>query len=181
MPSRTPRSLRTRLLSTASLAVLSFGLVAAGALPGGGLHDLMEDMKDNFRTVMRGLSAEAKGEGEADSDALVAATAEMQRLLLLSKAEMPSNLEEIGEADRPAHITAFRIDMAKALISSLELEIKLLEGDHEGALELARNSLIKERDDGHDKYQSDHDDDSDSDSHERSRDGRGKGRGDRDR
>jgi hypothetical protein len=156
MPASFPSRL---LLPVIALAVLSIGwavatpAVSSTALSGDGpdLHDIMKAMKKSLKIIGTSLQDPA-----ADAQVL-AAVGEMQVLLLAAKRHDPSNLNEVPRADRKAHTAAFRADIAKTLIETLNLEIAVLEGRRDEAMGYVMGSLKDMRDAGHDKYEPDDD------------------------
>ncbi len=130
-----------------ALAVVSVAWSTAPTQDGPELHDLMRGVKKSLRTVGDALKDPA-----GDAQALEA-LAEMEVLLLASKGHDPTNLSEVERADRESHRAAYRADMARTLITALELEIAILEGRRDAAAEMLRGPLLQQRNDGHDKYQ----------------------------
>ena len=141
------RPFRRWILPVLALAVVSVAWSAAPTQDGPDLHDLMRGVKKSLRTLGDALKDPA-----ADAQALDA-LAEMEVLLLASKGHDPSNLAEVPRGDRDGHRAAYRADMARTLITTLELEIALLEGRRDAAAEMLRGPLLQQRNDGHDKYQ----------------------------
>jgi hypothetical protein len=111
------------------------------------LHAAMEGLKADLRKLGGLLKA-----GDKQSDAL-AAVADMQRLVLEAKLLQPSNLPEIAEAGRPAHVLAYRKQMAELLQEVATLEIDVIDGENAAALELIKGRLTEMRDVGHEKFQ----------------------------
>ena len=137
------------------LAVAAFALVAlvgsAARSPGGDepqtLHDAMEGMKDGLKAIGSALQSEGGLEQALEG------CRRMEVFMLVAKNLEPTNLPEIEEARRPAHIAAFRADLARALQQVLELEIAVLEGRQVDALAMVRGKIFPLRDAAHDKYQ----------------------------
>ena len=144
-------SVHRRLLPVLALAAVSIAWAVATPLAvtadGPDLHDLMKGIKKNLKVVGAGLSDPA-----ADASVLDA-LAEMEVLLLAAKGHEPSNLDEVPRAERAAHTAAYRADMARALMETLQLEIAVLEGRRDEAVDIARGSLKDMRDAGHEKYE----------------------------
>ena len=116
------------------------------------LHELMGKMKENLKRLGRTLASP-----EGDLSAALESLSEMERLALAAKLEQPNNLDEIPEAQRPEQITSFRRDMVAALQVMLELELAILDGEREAAMEMLRGPLLKARKSGHKKYQKEED------------------------
>lgn len=149
-----------RLLPVLALASVSIAWAVASPVTatsavtadGPDLHDLMKGLKNNLRTVGKGLADPA-----ADASVL-AAINEMEVLLLAAKGHKPSNLDEVPRDQRTAHTLAYRADIARTLIETLNLEIAVLEGRREEAVDIVRGKLKDMRDAGHEKYEPSDDD-----------------------
>ena len=134
----------------AILALASVCIAWGASTPtteGPDLHDLMKGVKKNLKVVGQSLQDPA-----ADARAL-AALVEMETLLLASKAHDPSNLSEVPRDARDAHRSAYRADMARVLVETLNLEVALLEGRREDAVKILKESLYAMREAGHEAYQ----------------------------
>lgn len=121
----------------------------------GGPHDdgeselglAMESLKADLRKLGGFLKA-----GDKQAEAL-AVIANMQRGVLDAKLLPPSNLSEIAEGERPAHVLLYRKEMAMLLQEFAALEIDVIEGANAAALERMKGKLAEMRDAGHDKFQ----------------------------
>ena len=111
------------------------------------LHDNMKQIKKHLKVV--GTSVE----DSASREKVLAAITQMEGLMLLSKLEDPSNLSEKPEAKRAAHTIAFRKDMIASLIEVLKLEVAVLDGDTEMAVEIIKGPLYSMRSEAHERYQ----------------------------
>jgi hypothetical protein len=136
--------------------LLTAALAAAAADPKGPpppraaddvVHDAMEGLKKQLK-----LLATATPDPARRAEAL-GALSEMQRFVLVAKAEKPSNLGERPEAERPAHALAFRRDLAQLLAELARIEIALCEDRPDDALLSVKGVLPELREAGHDKYQ----------------------------
>jgi len=141
------RPFRRWLLPVLALAVVSVAWSTAPTPDGPELHDLMRGLKKNLRTVGDALKDPA-----GDAQALEA-LGEMEVLLLAAKKMEPTNLPEVARDDREAHTVAFRADLARTLITTLEMEIAVLEGRRDAAAELLRGPLLELRNESHEKYE----------------------------
>jgi len=138
------------LFVVAALALVGLVISAAAPPPGDDkltLHDAMDGMKDGLKTIGSAL------QGEGTEDEVLEGCQRMQTYMLAAKVLEPTNLDEVEEAKRPAHIAAFRADMARAMQKVLEIEIASLEGRKDDALAIVRGDLFSMRDAAHDKYQ----------------------------
>lgn len=141
-----------KLCSYCLIAFASIFAMTSAARPpatlseGPDFSDLMIGIKKSMKTVSLSI------EDPAASARALAAVNEMEVMLLAAKTHEPSNLNEVPRADRKAHATAFRVDLAKTLIETLKLEIAILEGRRDEAMSYVRGSLRDMRDAGHDKY-----------------------------
>jgi hypothetical protein len=107
---------------------------------------------------MEGLKTHLKGAAMAlqnpdDRDAALVHIAELQRLVLLSKLEAPSNLNEVPEEERAEHRASFRRDLALVLREFVEMEIHVLDGETEKAFARVIDPLYPMRETAHEKYQ----------------------------
>ena len=142
----------TKICSFCLIAIAAVFVMASAATPaamlsdGPDLQDLMGGIKKNMKIV--GLSVE---DPAANARAL-AAVNEMEVMLLAAKTHGPPNLNEVPRADREAHAIAFRVDLAKTLIETLKIEIAVLEGRRDEAMDFLRGPLREMRDAGHEKY-----------------------------
>lgn len=89
-----------------------------------------------------------KPEQKADS---LGHVAEMQAATLASKGLVPAMATRLPEAERPAFVTAYRIDMVAMLSALLELELALLEDRHEEANAIFKRVRAME-DSGHERF-----------------------------
>jgi len=114
------------------------------------LHEIMEQMKDNLKRLGRSLA-----EPSDDLSDALHYISEMQRLALEAKQQQPNNLDEIPEDQRGEHVKSFRRDILGALQVMVELELAILDGQPEQALELLKGPLLSARKEGHKRYQKD--------------------------
>lgn len=140
------------LWSILPTADLSAGLRAAPRAEDehSALHEIMEKIKDNLKRLGRSLSDPSK-----DLSAALEYISEMERLALEAKHEQPNNLDEIPEEQHQEHLTSFRRDLIGALKVMLELELAILDGKREEAMEMLKGPLLKARKGAHKKYQKD--------------------------
>jgi hypothetical protein len=139
-----------RPLLIVAFAALATVLVAAQDRPsddGVSLEDLMYGMKNNLKTLAQSLSS------PDGSERALGAVREMQVLSIASKDALPLTILDLPEEDRAAKTAAYQVDMARLLIELAEMEIEILEGRPEGAMERVAGSLFKLRDASHDKWQ----------------------------
>jgi hypothetical protein len=113
------------------------------------LRVTMETMKTHLKGLAMALQ---RPDGR---DAALGEVAELQRLVLAAKLESPPKLDDLPEADRAAHASGFRRELAAVLRELAELEIDLLEGRSEAAQARVRKSLFEMRERAHERYQRD--------------------------
>ncbi|MGF1484158.1 MAG: hypothetical protein ACFBZ8_07335 [Opitutales bacterium] len=119
---------------------------------GGGnpLHDKMEAMQDPYRTLGRSL----RRPDSADLAALLEAVHQLQLLTVETKVMVPKKVETVAEAERAAFVLAYRQKQIATLMTLLELEQALLEGDVEQAAEIY-SAVRTHRSEGHAQFQDD--------------------------
>lgn len=113
-----------------------------------------EPIEEAMGGIMGGLKALSKSLADpAQNEASLAALTSMQEHALAGKTLAPTNMDEIDEKDRPAHLLAYRADMTRLLRELCEMEIEVCEGKNEEAKARIRNGLIPLRNESHQKYQ----------------------------
>ncbi len=112
----------------------------------GPLLELMEGLKEHLKGVAMGLQA-------SDDAATLEHIAEMQRLVLLTKREDPSNLGEQPESKRDSHRAAFRRDLALVLGELAAMEVEVLDGERQEAFGRVTGALFRMREEAHERYQ----------------------------
>ncbi|RKY19869.1 MAG: hypothetical protein DRQ55_09535 [Planctomycetota bacterium] len=143
------------------VALLSAGLVAAGplarpapALPAvlasegqPDLDELMGGLKTNLKTLSQSLSS------PGGAQRALVAVREMQVLSIAAKGAVPYAIAELPEAERAPELVAYQVEMARLLSELALLEVDVLQGRSEAALERVTGALRKLRDDSHDRWQ----------------------------
>lgn len=133
-------------LSLLFVALPAYSQLAQSKGEESALAKLMDQTKDNMKLLGRSLGGE-------DLSAPLQHVAELQRLLLLAKLEKPANVDDLEEAEQPAHVLAYRKDMAMTLKVLLDLEIALLDDDKAAAMEMMKGPLNMAKKTGHKRYQ----------------------------
>lgn len=153
---RTPALLFVPLFAAVVVAGLTFaGRTPSTAAPSSdtgaaedheALEEAMYGLKDHLKKLSRALTPEGR-------DAALSELTEMQRIVLEAKSLTPSNLEEVPEGARAEHRVEFRKEMLTLLAELVALELDVVEGDNEKALERVRGPLLDIRNRSHDKFQ----------------------------
>lgn len=120
------------------------------------LRAAMEDLKAHLKVVALSLRAGADPttpQGAAAAERALEHVAGMQAAALAAKAEAPPEAGELPEAERAAHRTAFRRDLALLLGELADLEVELLEGRRDDAAARIAGSLFQLREASHERYQ----------------------------
>lgn len=112
------------------------------------VHERMEEMGKSMRVLARGLNSADPAAGKAD---YLEALQKMQLLAVEAKALVPSTMEKVPEADRPAKLAGYRADLAATIAIMLEIEQAVLSDQWDAAKE-AFGKLRAARKDGHEKY-----------------------------
>ncbi len=147
-PQRTAFALAATVLATLVLGnAIPAASAAATPQAGPSLFDCMKELRNNLKTVATTLS------DPTQTELTLEAVTTMQVYALTAKPMAPSNLEQVPEDERDAHQNAFRADMARLLGELAALEIDLLEGRREAAMERVRGSLFKLREAAHERFQ----------------------------
>ena len=113
----------------------------------GALLSSMEGIKGNLKSLATRLRAE---DGRDDC---LAAVAEMQRLALVAKLQVPPRLESLPADEGQAHREVFRREMNALCVSLLALEVELLDGDVEEAWARISGPLFQQREAAHRRFQ----------------------------
>jgi len=122
-----------------------------GAPPAAGLEpgDL-EGVMDGIKGQMKALGAAL---GASNSEAALVAVTDMQRLVLLAKKYGPTNMAAVASADQPAHMVAYRKALLGVLQELVAVELNVLDGKFEAAMEQLKGPLSDMRDVAHDQFQ----------------------------
>ncbi|HTE06056.1 MAG TPA: hypothetical protein VK824_07665 [Planctomycetota bacterium] len=107
---------------------------------------VMHGLKDNAKLLNGALASE-------DFKVALNAVVEMERFAALAKKFEPNDLATIPEADKPAHVVAFRKALIGLVKQLLEIETSVLDGKYAPALEMMKGPLLDMRDDAHDTFQ----------------------------
>ncbi len=135
-----------RLFLVLALAWTPTNLLAHGdgASP---LYDKMEEMQGHYRTVGRAM----RRPNSDDIPQLLEAVHQMQLLTVQTKVMKPSMTESLPEGEREAFVLAYRQKQIATMVSLLELEAAMLEGDMEKAAE-AFTAVRTHRSEGHEAF-----------------------------
>ena len=116
---------------------------AAG--PEASLLDVMDEMKARLKSLSASCTVKAQ-------EPALAAVMEMQRLILVAKAFEPNTMADKPEAERPAHLTAYRKELLRTLKELADLEADLLDGNFDAATKRVETSLPDLRDEAHEQF-----------------------------
>jgi hypothetical protein len=108
----------------------------------------MEALKTNLKAAAMALE-------RTDTTGALKHIAEMQRLVLLAKLEVPANLEAKPDKQRDAYRAEFRKDLVRLMQELLGMELEVLDGDWEKAFGRVAGPLFRMREAAHEKYQDD--------------------------
>ena len=139
--------MRYLVLTLLALAPLSMSFARRPAPDNPEVLEHMEGFKEALKTIATGFSDPAQRE------AVLAATIDFQNHAQAAKLLAPSNLDDVPEGERDAHVLAYRKSMLTLQRSLLDLEIKLLDGDAEGVMDMIRGELFTLRNNAHEAYQ----------------------------
>lgn len=116
------------------------------------LHDKMEAMQDNYRTLGRGL----RRPSAEDLPGFLSAVQQLQVLTVQTKTMLPPMAEKLPEAERAAFVLAYRQKQLDTLRTLIDMEEALLEADFEKAGELF-GALKKHKSEGHESFKEEED------------------------
>ncbi len=134
------------LLSTVLLPLrASTSPTSPSTSPGSALAEHMEGLKENLKGIAMALQG-------PDAERALRHVAEMQRIVLLAKLEIPPNLEEQPSADRDAHRVQFRKSLIAILQELAGMELDILDGEYEKALARIMGPLLQLRESSHERF-----------------------------
>ncbi|MCL4210801.1 MAG: hypothetical protein HRU76_02500 [Phycisphaeraceae bacterium] len=139
------------VLSLVVVAAVAAALIAAaprGANRGDdvSLHDRMEVLRNNLRSLARSVGDPAK---QQESLKLVA---EMQKHIVAAKEQPAPKLDTLPAAEREPYGLAYRKAMTEVLEELARLEIDIIDRNAEQATKRIRENLVKMRDAAHEKF-----------------------------
>ncbi len=113
----------------------------------------LEGVMDGIKGQLKSLAGAI---GTSNTEAALVAVNDMERLVLLAKKYGPNNMNTVAAADRPAHQVAYRKALLGVLKELADVELNVLDGKFDAAMEQLKGPLAEMRDDAHDKFQAAH-------------------------
>lgn len=112
------------------------------------LHDIMEDLGDEFRTLRRSVKDADK------ADQAWEALENIQLLTVAAKSKHPHQVEKLASEERDKVVRAYRLEMITLIEKSLQVERAILEGRTADA-EAGVKEMLAIQKDGHREFKVD--------------------------